>query len=28
VCPSCGHRTRIRGEFQEEAIGFKLHGRS
>lgn len=28
VCPSCGYEIRIRGEFAEEAIGFKLHGRS
>lgn len=27
-CPNCGHEIQIRGEFAEEAIGFKLHGRS
>jgi rRNA maturation endonuclease Nob1 len=27
-CPNCGHEIRIRGEEAEEAIGFKLHGRS
>ena len=28
VCPNCGHRVRVRGEFQEEAISFKVYGRS
>jgi len=27
-CPACGHESLIRGEFQEEAISFKVYGRS
>lgn len=28
VCPACKHEIRIRGEFQEEAVSFKVYGRS
>ncbi len=27
-CPNCGHEIEIRGEFQEEAVSFKIYGRS